>query len=399
LISVDGFNRAFYQDPGYHTPQLRRMASEGASAERVIPVFPSLTYPGHAALVTGCLPVRSGVPTNVIEGSAEWYWESKHLKSKPIWRAAEENGMRVALMGWPTTVGAEVTHNIPEVFYVPNTGPLSTAERIALHSTKGTMELLGVEVPQDFPTWDQYMTQACEKLLKEERADLILVHLIQVDKAQHLHGPEAPEVAEAASRVDALIGRIREAAGPEALVAVVGDHGFRPYREILYPKKMLLEGGLSGEASVHAAGGSAAVYGGGPRVKEFFQTRSLGRYRMVEREELDRLGAFPGADFALAALTDAVFSYESDGPRFIEGVRGQHGHLPETVPTGWIMTGPGIRPGSNLGVCRIVDVAPTLAKRMGFSLPEADGRVRGDSTWFSSPSPLSVYQTAASFLR
>jgi hypothetical protein len=50
LISVDGFNRAFYQDPGYHTPQLRRMASEGASAERVIPVFPSLTYPGHAVI-------------------------------------------------------------------------------------------------------------------------------------------------------------------------------------------------------------------------------------------------------------------------------------------------------------------------------------------------------------
>lgn len=373
LISIDGMNKAFYQTKEFPTPELRRMALEGASAERVLPVFPSLTYPDHAALVTGCRPARSGVSTNVIEGSSRWYWESSHLKATPIWKAATDRGLRVALMGWPTTVGAEVEYNIPEVFFAPGTGPLTTEERIIEASTPGVLELLEVKVPKDFPTWDLMMTKACEKLLKEDRVDLLLVHLIQVDQAQHLHGPEAQEVVECAARVDELVGRIRRAAGPQALVAVVGDHGFLPYRQVLYPKAMLRAAGAPEGVSAHAAGGSAAIYGGDQAIEDYFRAESNGRYRIVSREELDEFGTLPGASFALAATAPISFSYHENGPPEEEQVRGQHGHLPEMVPTGWVMVGPGISGGTNLGDCRIIDIAPTLARRLGISLPQAEG--------------------------
>lgn len=382
LISIDGMNRAFYQSSDFPTPELKQMAKEGASAERMLPIFPSLTYPDHAALVTGCPPALSGVSSNIMVGKSEWYWNSKYLKATPIWKAAAEKGLRVALMGWPTTQGAKVAYNIPEVFYAPGTGPLTTEQRIEKYSTPGTMKLLGVKVPEDFPTWDVYMTGACEKLLSEHRVDLLLVHLIQVDKAEHSYGPDAPQVKEAAANVDAMVGRIRRAAGPHAVVAVVGDHGFRPYRQVIYPKKMLKEGGFPPSVQVHAMGGSAAFYHADKAVEQYFRGRSDGRYRIVTRDELDRFHTLPGASFAITALGPVMFTYKEDGPPEETRVMGQHGHLPWLVPTGWVMTGPGIAPGSELGECQIVDVAPTLAHRLGLSLPQATGVDRLVRRWF-----------------
>src|SRR5947207_724086 len=56
-ISIDGL-RHDYIDRA-RPPTLMRLKSEGAFTNDESPIFPSLTFPNHAAQVTGALPDRS----------------------------------------------------------------------------------------------------------------------------------------------------------------------------------------------------------------------------------------------------------------------------------------------------------------------------------------------------
>ena len=98
---------------------------------------------------------------------------------------------------------------------------------------------------------------------------------------------------------------------------------------------------------------------------------------MVRRAELDERGAYPEALFF---FEPAEGYYLSDGfaqDSFLIGTtrRGAHGFLP-TEPrmfTGLILSGAGIRSGVPLPSVRQIDIAPTVARLLGFEMPEADG--------------------------
>ncbi len=62
LLSWDGV-RHDYPDRG-QLPALARMMREGARAEKLLPVFPSSTFPGHVSLATGTYPDRHGIVDN-----------------------------------------------------------------------------------------------------------------------------------------------------------------------------------------------------------------------------------------------------------------------------------------------------------------------------------------------
>jgi hypothetical protein len=58
------------------------------------------------------------------------------------------------------------------------------------------------------------------------------------------------------------------------------------------------------------------------------------------------------------------------------GEKGEHGYFPDN-PAMWttfIVAGPGIGAGRNLGDIDMRDIAPTLAKVLGVPLPSADGK-------------------------
>ena len=111
LISIDGF-RADYLDRGV-TPNLKALADGGARAERMLPSFPSLTFPNHYALVTGRTPDHNGIVNNTFEDPSlpegrfriaskaavtdERAWD----EATPIWVTAERAGIRTATEFWP----------------------------------------------------------------------------------------------------------------------------------------------------------------------------------------------------------------------------------------------------------------------------------------------------------
>src|SRR5258707_15710027 len=82
LISVDGMKPEAIldaQNHGLKVPNLRAFMADGAYANRVRGVLPTLTYPSHTTLLTGASPARHGIIGNttfdpLLRNAQGWYW-------------------------------------------------------------------------------------------------------------------------------------------------------------------------------------------------------------------------------------------------------------------------------------------------------------------------------------
>jgi predicted AlkP superfamily pyrophosphatase or phosphodiesterase len=411
MISIDGLRPDFYLGD-WDAPVLKGLASRGAHARRVESVYPSATYPAHATLVTGVRPARHGIHANTVwapEGGStrDWHWFAKDLKSRTLWQAARERGLKAAITYWPSSVGAEAEWVLGEIWDPENK---DTVKRLVRAASPGLLMglALSVGVPaerivEDREAVDDFVSLAAARIFRVNRPHLQLVHLIQVDDVQHRHGPDAPEVREALRRQDANVGRILEAVqasgvGDRTVVLVVGDHGFTSVERNLNPNALLRDAGfiessgdriVSWRARVRSSGGSAAVYvkdrreeAEVRRVLESGAVRDGARlYRVFGRDELDPLGYNPEAVFALEPEPGWAV-VERLAPDLVHGlptVKGNHGQRPERpgLHTGFLAAGPGIRPGVAVDWMHLVDVAPTVASMLGLDLPGVEGRDLG----------------------
>ena len=121
IVSIDGLRPEFYLDDAYPAPTLRELVKSGSHARAATPVFPSVTYPGHATIVTGVRPVRHGILFNRIwsptGGTTRWYEEATDLRATPLWDVARAAGLTTAAVSWPVTLGARIDWLIPERDY------------------------------------------------------------------------------------------------------------------------------------------------------------------------------------------------------------------------------------------------------------------------------------------
>ncbi len=65
LVSLDGFRWDYLEKFKAQTPHLNQLATDGVHMERLIPVFPSLTFPNHYTIVTGLWPEHHGIINNL----------------------------------------------------------------------------------------------------------------------------------------------------------------------------------------------------------------------------------------------------------------------------------------------------------------------------------------------
>jgi predicted AlkP superfamily pyrophosphatase or phosphodiesterase len=406
LVSIDGLRPEFYRGD-YETPTLKEMARDGASADAVESVYPSVTYAAHATIVTGVRPWKHGIYGNTTwteRGSTrDWHWYARDLKARTLWQAARDKGLKVAITYWPVSVGAAADWVLGEIWDPDKTG---TAERLQAAATPGLLvELslaLGVpreKIAEDKAAIDTFVSRAAAYIFRRYKPDLQFVHLINVDEAQHQNGRDAPEVRDAVRRQDENLARIRkgiEDSGlkDKTLLVVVGDHGFTDVSRNINPNALLRDQGYidleeekvkSWRALARSSGGSAAIYVKDParveEVAEAFRKASTQRgealYRVVGRPELDTLGFNPEAALALEPEQGWAFS-GALAPGLVHGlptVKGNHGQLPSRpeLQTGFVAWGAGVRPGAVLKKARLIDVAPTIAKVLGLEMKDVEG--------------------------
>lgn len=406
IVSIDALRPEFYLGD-WDAPALRAMAREGAHAKAVEGVYPTTTYPSHATIVTGVRPARHGIVANTRFGEQgglrEWHWWARDLKARTLWQAAREKGKKVAIVFWPTTVGAEVDWLVAEVW---DPDGRETVKRLAAAATPGLLAELALAVGAPVDTQsgsksaaDEYITAAACHVFRRHRPNLQLVHLLQVDEQQHRDGRDSEAVRKALRAQDANVAKIRKAieesgVKEKTLLIVTGDHGFADVSRQANPNTLLVAAGLieleetrlkSWKALVHAQTGSAAVYvkdpGDAARVAEVlrrgeeFDGAKL--YAVVPRARLDELGYNPAAAMALEAADGVAISGSLTGG--LVGAapvsKGGHGHLPARpgLQTGFIAAGAGVRPGASVERMRLVDIAPTVAKLMGLAMKDVEG--------------------------
>jgi len=415
LVSIDGFPAYLWHDPTLMVPNLRKLAAEGASAKALTVSNPSITWINHTTLITGVAPRKHGVLFNgllvkkdgappVIE---QWADKSRMVFVPTLYDVAHEAGLTAAESDWvavtnPGTINwsfAEIPKPDDAVVKEMIAAGVATEEEI------GWMQMGPNRKGVAF--LDSMWTRAAIHMFETHRPNLLLYHTLNTDYTHHMFGPQSGPGFTALELADRLLGDLIDAVDRSGLrdkttIVVATDHGFKKVTKFVQPNVALKKAGLarglgptisSCDAYVMAQGGMAFAYVTNParraellpQLKEMFTTME-GIAEVIDGEDGHRLG-MPKPD-ENAGMGDLIL-YAKDGYAFRKEVTGEdvvvpavnyagtHGYLnsdPELDGI-FIANGPDIKPGTVVDRVSNLDVAPTLAKIMGVTLPEIDGRV------------------------
>lgn len=413
FIGIDGLRPDYVLEAdryGLKIPNLRRILREGAHATSVTGVTPAVTYPSFTTLITGRAPAGHGIVANntfdpLGRNQNGWYWYAEDVTSESLWDVATAAGRIVGNVHWPVSVGARIRWNLPQLW---RTGTPDDRKLLRALSTPGLeSELEGIAnqpyadgIDESLPG-DETRGLYAAALIERHRPQLLTAYFTALDHEQHEKGPFTPEVFAALERIDAIVGRllgaVRRTYGERVVIAVASDHGFETTTREVNLTAALAEAGLvtyehgqvkEWKAVVWGAGGSAALM---LRDSTDTATRGIlgellarlaadttnGIARVVDAAELRRIGAFTGAAFAVEFGPGFRQGGATSGALVTVGRRaGTHGYFsdrPEMRST-FLVMGPGVAPGRNLGDIDMRDIAPTLAALVGLRLPQAGGR-------------------------
>ena len=189
-----------------------------------------------------------------------------------------------------------------------------------------------------------------------------------------------------------------QAAHPDAVVAVVSDHGFAPVTRELNLFRAFIDAGLirldaNGKVSGWDAvpwnsGGSIAVVLGQSdnaalraRVATLLDTLMAdpanGIAAIISRDEIRRRGGNPEADFYLDLAPGTMAGNFRGVAAPLVGpshYKGMHGYFPEDprMRSTFLLMGAGIAKDQDLGLVDMRAIAPTLAALLGVQLASAE---------------------------
>lgn len=416
LVSIDGLAGFYLDDPTAHLPTLRRLAREGARADGLVCSFPTVTWPNHTTLVTGVTPAKHGVIGNSYLDRETGRTvplipdplldKDEVVRTPTIYDVAHRAGLKTAAIIWPATRNAKTLD-----FTVPDMKGNDSWQNFGTASWLEELRQAGLPVDRYGPWVEQssggvqrdwlYIRMAAQ-LLEKHSPNLLLIHLVEADHAQHRYGPRSGDAYWSVSYCDDRIRELVDAieASPmrdRTTLIVASDHGFFPITRDIRPNVLLKQKKLSGEERPAAVcvpqGGGCAVY-----VLDDSRRDELIRQLAEDFSAVEGIQAvFPpdrfaeigqptreqdphGADLWLAASSGYSFSGTRNGdelvtPRATPG--GTHGFLPDQPDMlgTLILHGAGIRSGARLGKVHSIDVAPTMAELLNVKIPDVDGRV------------------------
>jgi hypothetical protein len=411
MISIDGLRPDYVTAADRHglkIPNLRRFLAEGAYADGVQGVIPTVTYPSHTTLITGVWPAKHGILANTVfdplrENQGGWYWYAEDIRVPTLWDAASRAGLSTASVQWPVSVGARVTWNIPEFW---RAGTPDDAKLLRAVSTPGLLAELEPEIgpyPRALTVEsDEQRGRYTVRILEKKRPNLVTLHLISLDHTEHTTGPFSAESLAALERLDAVVGTLRtaaETAAPgRAYVAIVSDHGFGATTMQLNLNVELRAAGLiTVGAQNKVTGWKAMAWTAGGCIAVMLKDEADSATRAQVRAILDRLaadpahgidrvldgatararGGFPGAAFVVGLRIDWTAGSTVTGSVVSKApVAGMHGQLPDLpdLRASFFLVGPNVPAGRSLGLIDMRDIATTLARRLDLALP-TDGRV------------------------
>ncbi len=413
LISVDGFPAWIWKDPNLVIPNLRKLAADGAVAERMTVSNPSITWINHTTLVTGVNPQRHGVLFNglLVRGGPtmppaieQWRDKADMVFAPTVYDAAFKAGLKTAQVDWVAILNSGTIHH--EFLEIPKLGGAIEQEMIAA----------GTVTADDIRNWtkgrtivwrDDIWTKAATHIIERHKPNLLLYHTLTTDAVNHANGPGSTASYTAYAYADRLIGDLlaslqRAGLRDRATIVVATDHGFKKVQKVIHTNVALRDAGLirlkegkveSCDAYVMPQGGLAFVYVTDPakRAELLPKLKTLcagleGVKQVIDGNDGPTLGMPTPAqnqgmgDLVLYAKDGYAFFQGLDGAEVIRESKtylGTHGY-PNSDPELdgiFLASGYGIKPGVKLERVTNLDVAPTIAELLGVPLPNVEGRV------------------------
>jgi predicted AlkP superfamily pyrophosphatase or phosphodiesterase len=367
MVSFDAFRWDYPEK--WNLPAFAALAHDGARAERMIPTFPSKTFPNHYAIASGMYAGHHGLVGNdmydparraryMISDTAAVH-DARWYGGEPIWVTAERQGVKAASYFWPVSDAA--VGGVRPSYWHPY-------DRKVADSTRVDGILAWLALPP------------------AERPHLVLGYFSDVDDTSHQHGPEAPQTRAAAQLVDRMLARLRVGIArlpiaDSVTVIVVSDHGMAATDSVEY---LADYASLDDTTAVVAASTYASLFYDGDREKADRAWSALRRlphahvWRRAEIPERLHLRDNPRAG-DVYVLMDPPYVIERAPRSHPEGwrpVAGNHGYdnQLDEMHAVFFAAGPEIIPGSRLGRIENVSVYPFIAHLLGLTpAPGIDG--------------------------
>lgn len=422
VISIDGYGPAGLRGLRAATPNLDRLRAHGISGTART-VFPSMTWPAHATLLTGKSPAEHGVVGNA--------WFDRETRSQVrAWSLDRDVAIRTptifeylkerreasaAAVLWPLTNRASsVDFNVPEAyheaFYAEIVAPETQRE---ITENVAPFRNFGVYSYSEDLQLDALVRDTTAYLIRRRQPNLLLAHFVSFDTRQHRFGPRDRRAREALEFIDQCVGSLLAALDASGLrerttIFVVSDHGFFDIKRgvdlnIFLQSRGLIRNPLRPNLNAERVwtvsnGHSAHVYLLDQAAGLHNQTRaalraSPGVERVFEPGEYAGLGLpTPEENPAVGdfiALLHPQLSYTTlPGRRYLRTYRefGMHGYLPEHPDnqTHFIASGAGVSPRDADLHVDLRNFAPAVLRRFGIEAGGLDpGELAGPIEFWS----------------
>ncbi len=346
-------------------PGIGRLLRDGARAEKLIPIYPSSTFPNHVAIATCAHADRHGIIDNRFwdreRGDFAYSADASWIEAEPIWITAERQGVKSASFFW---VGSETDWRGQAASY-----RITPFDRDYPEAGKVDQILAWLDLPD------------------AERPRLLMSWWRGTDRVAHAKGPEHPDVLIRLAEQDVELVRLLEGldarkAWRDTTLIVLSDHGMTAVDEGLDLPEIFAEAGIP--ARIRFGSSVANVYldqesdtDRAVRLLESIPGPAV--FRRDEVPEVLRL-SHPLRSGDLVVLTEPPYYFSREGglERWLRpglGLlgyeRGHHGYSPEHPDMAGIFfaMGRGVAPGTRLGRIGVLDVAPTVASLLGIEAP------------------------------
>ncbi len=398
-------------------PNYARLAENAARIDKLRTIYPTVTYPVHTSVSTGCYADRHGITTNGLfrPGVLDlpWHWFASDVKVPTIFDAAKAAGLPTAAVFWPVTGNHPAIDylvdeywsqyegdDLRDVFQRSGTKP-EVYDRVVAPNIR---LLQGHE--RQHPAADDFVMAVAEDIVRTYKPDLLFIHPAQIDGFRHRYGLFNEQVNRSLDEADKHIGMLLDAladAGEleRANIVLMSDHGQIGINRSIALNVLLAEKGyITADANgnlvdwqvyVASAGLSAQVHVKQPSlVPEIEKLLRSWEYEGIygiskvftKQEALEQYRL--GGDFDFVLETDGFTSFSESWTRpLVKPIditdwrygRATHGYLPDLGPQPTLVAaGPAFRPGVGVDRREIVDTTATFARLLGLDMPGIDGK-------------------------
>lgn len=366
-------------------------------------VYPTLTYPCHTTIISGCTPQKHGIIHNEkldpVINNAKWFWDYRDIKVKTLFDYAKENGLKTAAFSWPVTANGPIDILLPETWTLAYEKENSAINLGA--------SLLGEKLYQKYAhllDWkdnlqlDTFALECAKDAIINEKPDVLFIHQATLDHARHVYGTSHEEVTKAHRLHGKWIKDIIEAykkAGTfeDTTFIILGDHGQLDINQVVSINQMFLNYGLLSvdqnnviqdyQAYCQSAGISAHVYVKDKSVKnQVLEILNIAKdmgyiEKIFTKEQANEMGLDGDFEFVIEGASGTSISnltnhkiLQQFNDDDYKNSKATHGHLPTIGDKPPMIIYHSQLPQQVIDYAKLVDEFPTMMKLLGLPVPD-----------------------------